>query len=396
MNESELKQLAELQEQGEQLREERTLLLERRRFSDPRWRSLSEPVSFDLKALLKLLAERNQAALSLFVHGSEVTSVLLAGSQCEVARTHLSASTQSALAAYQTNLRAEKPKLTCFDPWGGFKLTADQLVPATLLERAIAAKSLVVAPHADLHLIPWAGLAFRGRRLFEHLPVGILPNLSCITALQSQLSKSPHIALIGDPEYSVRIQPLPLARTEIETIAGVYRERGALIGEEYVGKAATEERFWLLARNEAAAGGILHVVCHGNFVTGDPMSSGLLLTDGRIDATELVLRRISYDEVILSACATGRRPTEVQGITLSGDDIVGLPGALLESGARSVLVSIPAARDDAAMQFMTIYHDHRVEGSAPLVALQKTQIEMLASPLYEPELWVGFTVYGCQ
>jgi CHAT domain-containing protein/predicted negative regulator of RcsB-dependent stress response len=388
----------EIEQERPQLQEQRVSLLERRRFSDPRWRSLSEPVPFDLKALLKLLVERNQAALSLFIHRDQVTSVLLADSRCEVARTQLSASTQAALTAYQTNLQAEEPKPSCFDPSGGLKLAAEQLVPATLLERAVAAKSLVVAPHGALHLIPWAGLVFRGKRLFEYLPVGILPNLSCVNALQAQLSKSPRIALIGDPDYSAlpSIRPLALARDEIETIAGVYRERGALIGEAYVGKAATEERFWLLARNEAAAGGILHVVCHGDFVTGDPMSSGLLLTDGRVDATELVRRRLSYDEVILSACATGRRPTEVQGIALTGDDIVGLPGALLEAGARSVLTSIPAARDDAARQFMTIYHDRRVEGSAPLVALQKTQLEMLASPLYEPQLWVGFTVYGCQ
>jgi hypothetical protein len=48
------------------------------------------------------------------------------------------------------------------------------------------------------------------------------------------------------------------------------------------------------------------------------------------------------------------------------------------------------------MQFMTTYHDHRVEGLTPLVALQKTEIEMLKNPLFDPDLWVGFTVYGCQ
>jgi CHAT domain-containing protein len=83
-------------------------------------------------------------------------------------------------------------------------------------------------------------------------------------------------------------------------------------------------------------------------------------------------------------------------VTLSGDDILGLPGAFLESGIRSVLVSIPRARDDATLQFMTIYHENRAEGKSPLFALQETQKAMLSSPVYPPYLWIGFTVYGCQ
>jgi CHAT domain-containing protein len=387
-----------LDQQQRQLREERARLLERQRFSDPRWRSLSEPIPFDLKSLLKLLAERDQAGLSLFVDDSDVTSVLLAESQCEVERIHLAAATQNALARYQANLQAKAndANLGWFDPSPGLQLSADQLVSAKLLEKALKAKSLVVAPHRELHLLPWAGLTFQGKRLFEYLPVGILPNLSCISALQTHFSPRPRIALIGDPVYPSGVQAIRLARNQIETIAEVYGNRSALIGVPYVGEAATEEHFWQLVRDESNAGGILHVVCHGDFVTGDPMSSGLLLTNSKVDASELVRRRLQFDEVILSACSTGQRPSEIQGVDLTGDDIVGLPGALLEAGARSILVSIPPAREDAAMQFMTVYHDYRVQGLPPLAAVQKTQMEMLASPVYGPELWVGFTLYGCQ
>ncbi len=116
----------------------------------------------------------------------------------------------------------------------------------------------------------------------------------------------------------------------------------------------------------------------------------------RLDAAEIARTRLRYNEVILSACSTGYRPTEVKGVELSGDDIVGLPGAFLEAGARSILVSIPKARGDVTLQFMTIYHENRAEGKSPMFALQATQEMMLSSPLYEPYLWIGFTVYGCQ
>jgi hypothetical protein len=59
-------------------------------------------------------------------------------------------------------------------------------------------------------------------------------------------------------------------------------------------------------------------------------------------------------------------------------------------------VSIPPAREDAAMEFMTLYHENRADGKPPLLALQETQKVMLGNPLYPPHLWSGFTVYGCQ
>lgn len=83
-------------------------------------------------------------------------------------------------------------------------------------------------------------------------------------------------------------------------------------------------------------------------------------------------------------------------MALSGDDILGLPGAFLEAGIRSVLVSIPRAHDDATLRFMTIYHENRAEGMLPLIALRETQKTMLSGSEHPPYLWMGFTVYGCQ
>ena len=73
----------------------------------------------------------------------------------------------------------------------------------------------------------------------------------------------------------------------------------------------------------------------------------MLVIDGKVDAAELADTHVRYDEVVLSACSTGWRPQAAQGIELSGDDVLGLPGALLEAGARAVVVSIPKAADEA-------------------------------------------------
>jgi CHAT domain-containing protein len=385
----------EIEEERNRLSEQRTSLLERRRYSEPRWRSMSEPPAFEIDELTSLLKDREQAALTLFVHDDELTAVLVSGNGCQVAQKRLSDLTNTAVNEYCANLQADRPDPRRFDPSFYAGLIADQIIPCALLDSAVKAKSLVVSPHGLLHLIPWAGLTFAGKRLFEYLPVGILPNLSCICALQTQFAARPSIFLIGNPDYGSlpQIEPLRLAGVEIESIAKVYGNR--VIGKQYTGKEATEERFWSIASAREAEGSILHVVSHGDFATGEPMNSGLMFANGRVDATELVRRRLAFDEVILSACSTGCRATRIRGITLSGDDIVGLPGALLEAGARSILVSIPESREDASSEFMTIYHEFRSEGLPPLTAMQQTQIRILENPVYDPYLWIGLTVYGC-
>ena len=75
---------------------------------------------------------------------------------------------------------------------------------------------------------------------------------------------------------------------------------------------------------------------------------------------------------------------------------MGLPGAFLEAGVKSVLVSVPPANDLVVPKFMGLYHKNRLEGNKPLVALQETQKTMLSTSRYPPYSWIGFTLYGCQ
>ncbi len=370
-------------------------LLERLRFSDPRWRSLSAPPPFDLEELLGVLAGRRQAALTLFSRPGEVVAVLLQDGRCRIAAQPLSVETAAALRAYQENLQAKHAIEAQFDPATFEELSADRLMPAAFLE-TLDSQSLIVVPHGVLHLLPWAALVFRGQRLFERMPVGVLPNLTCVRTLQMTPNSAPRIALIGAPALGGPGMPdLPLAEAELRTLPDVYGSRARLIDCVAVGADATESAFHSLARHEAAKGAILHIACHGVFETGEPFNSGLLLSHGRLDAAEIARTRLLFDEVVLSACSTGYRPTTVQGLPLHGDDVLGLPGAFLEAGVRSLLVSIPKARDDATLQFMTLYHEQRASGAPPLASLRATQRAMLDDSRYPPFLWAGFTVYGC-
>jgi CHAT domain-containing protein len=77
-----------------------------------------------------------------------------------------------------------------------------------------------------------------------------------------------------------------------------------------------------LAEHPNSKGAILHVACHGNSIPGEPLNSGLLLTDSKTDASEIAGIPLLFDEVVLSACNTGWRPQHVRDIELIGDDIL--------------------------------------------------------------------------
>ena len=392
------KQTDELRKNRKSLLAKRADLLERIRFSDPRWRNMSEPVPFDLQIITKVLSNQGKAALNLFYKPDKILAVLIKDGKSTVGAVRVSSELNSAMKEYQRNLQTTEPDPILHDLSARFGVKANNLVSSDILSQALQAKGLIIIPHGLLHLIPWAGLIFNGKRLFEYCPIGILPNLSCIPSLNVDFPTGPRVALVGPPDYGEfsKLDELTYAKDEIENIRELYTNRTGIIGAPLIGKEATEEKFWKLARHQDANGGILHIASHGTLDLADPINSGLLLTDSKVDASEIARVPFKYDEVILSACSTGWRPMEVQDIQLVGDDILGLPGAFLEAGARSVLVSIPKAVDIAASYFMAVYHEHRVEGKTPLVALQKCQKYMLSKSMYPIHFWIGFTVYGYQ
>lgn len=115
-----------------------------------------------------------------------------------------------------------------------------------------------------------------------------------------------------------------------------------------------------------------------------------------MDAAEVLLRRITPPEVILSACSTGWRPQTTHDIELAGDDALGLTASFLEAGARFVLVSVPRADDEATREFTVTWHRHRRSGESPLAAFRAAQLELFDAGRQEVWKWAGITAYGCR
>lgn len=383
---------AEIHEQRSKLLSRRFELIEQLRLRDPRWRGLSEPLAFEPAGIAAALEDRAQAALTLYVRDGRVVSVLFADGAIDVASQRVAADVADLVDEYAANLLRWQPDPFLLD-LAELGVGADAFVPPALLERALAAGSVVIAPHRTLHLLPWPALTFAGQRLFEHTPVGIVPNLTCTSVLDSKFAGEPRVALAGTAEYEelAQLKDLPATALELADLSKLYE--GRLVAPPQIGRLATEGNVRELAASTEAEGAILHLSCHGTLSVEDPLGSGLLFVDGKVDAAELATTTLHYEEVVLSACSTGWRPQAAEGIELSGDDMLGLPSALLEGGARSIVVSIPKANDAVTRDFMVSYHVHRAGGETPLMAFRQTQLELLGSD-HQPYEWVGLVCYS--
>lgn len=300
------------------------------------------------------------------------------------------------LAMYQANLLKHRPAVELHDLSGALEVTALDLIPAELLDVVAKAESLVVVPHGVLHLVPWACLLHQWRRLFEYLPVSVVPSLGLL-AEHAPPSRPASVDLLGVTAYPdlPGMPPLPSVGDELADIRDVYRVVGVPVRMSPAGYQDTTSDYRDRCCGLSGPGHALHLSCHGTLDSAEPMRSALWLADGKLDAAAIAETPTPFEEVVLSACCTGWRPTEVGGIVLNGDDILGIPGAFLEAGAASILLSITQAQAQAARALTTHYHRRRAVRDPPLQAVRAAQVHMLGTTI-PPGAWTGFTLYGWQ
>ena len=93
--------------------------------------------------------------------------------------------------------------------------------------------------------------------------------------------------------------------------------------------------------------------------------------------------------VTLSGCESGL--SEVR----AGDELYGLPRALLAAGVPSVLVSLWLVPDKTTSDLMIQFYRELVTGEAKARALQKAQIKALNDETFStPVHWAPFILIG--
>jgi CHAT domain-containing protein len=263
--------------------------------------------------------------------------------------------------------------------------SAERLANALGLDRMCdllpsSIRVLAIQPDGLYH-VPFASLPLQGRPLIERcLPV-FLPRVQWLARWPSSPRSYRRGLQVGVGLSDLAPdRPLPHAETEVVDVvdggAHTIRVSTALKGE-FATRAAVVAS---LATSDFA-----HFACHGEFDVGTPEASGLLMRDGWITAEDFSRLDLSaFDFFVLCACWSG----DVR--VLPGGEAVGLPTAILDSGARTVVTSIWPVRDASAADYLRgLYTSIAREGL--LHGFQRNQVTGVATR--HPRDWSGYVVY---
>lgn len=188
------------------------------------------------------------------------------------------------------------------------------------------------------------------------------------------------------------VAPLLASQREVETIATLFRAKGAG-AQVYLHGQAREDK---LKNKDLSGYTYLHLATHG-FVNEDyPELSGLLLAqdstsreDGILYSGEIYNLRLKADLVTLSACETGL------GKIAPGEGIIGLSRALLYAGAQNVIVSLWKVYDVSTADLMEHFYKGLLQGQDKAQALQAAKQHLIRQGKYDhPYYWAPFILIG--
>jgi len=208
----------------------------------------------------------------------------------------------------------------------------------------IGDRDLVVVPPAALATLPWLLLPTAAGRTLS-----TAPSLASWYAATVRPARSGPTVLVAGPD-------LEFAETEIRTVAGSHRDPVLLAGPDAASAA-------VLAAMDGAR--IVHIAAHGEVRADSPLFSALRLADGPLMAYDLLRLDQPPDLVVLSACDSAAAGGP-------GEELLGLPVAMLHCGVRTVIASVAKVPDAAGPELMALLHATMAGGVPAHDALART------------------------
>ena len=248
----------------------------------------------------------------------------------------------------------------------------DQLLRT--IEPKLGERQLVIVPHRALHYLPFQALHDGDSYLIERRQVSFAPSA---VVLQQCLDR---------PRYDFK-KALLLGVAD-EQIPGVHEELRALDHifpqvRRFLDKAATAE---VLLKNSTGVD-VLHLACHAQFRSDNPLFSSLKLGDGWFTARDAYGLRLNCGLVTLSACETG------MSAVAPGEELMGLARGFLSAGSPTVMMSLWTVDDEATAELMATFYDELAGTKSPAAALRAAQIKLLKQRPH-PFFWSPFVLVG--
>lgn len=252
-------------------------------------------------------------------------------------------------------------------------------------------RRLLIAPHAELHYLPFAALLRRGATeqfLVERYEIAYIPSAAVWTRLAARPTPEAASSVVA---MAPRIRTLPGSGTEVAAVARLFGDRARVV----TGAGATERAL----RESAETAGILHLATYGVLNKHNPLFSFVDLAaegadDGRLEVHEVLGLSIRARLVVLSACQTALASGAMIDVP-PGDDWVGLVRAFLTAGASRVLATLWPVEDAATATLMERFYTHLAAGRSASEALALAQRDLLRNPRTSlPFYWAGFSMVG--
>lgn len=242
------------------------------------------------------------------------------------------------------------------------------------IEPKIGERHLVIVPHRGLYYLPFQALHDGESYLIERREVSFAPSA---VVLQQCLARS-------EPQFSTAL----LLGVADERIPGVYQELHALdriFGEikQYSDEAATTE----VLRADAGHADVIHLACHAQFRSDNPLFSALRLGDGWFTARDAYALKLNCGLVTLSACETG------MNAVAPGDELMGIARGFFSAGSPTVLMSLWTIDDEATTKLMMWFYSELARTKSPATALRTAQTKLLKEKPH-PFFWSPFVVVG--
>lgn len=242
------------------------------------------------------------------------------------------------------------------------------------IEPKIGDRQLVIVPHRALHYLPFHALHDGKSYLIERREVSFAPST---VVLQQCLDRSRH-------DFK-RVLALGVAD---EQIPGVHKELHALENlfpkvNRFSDEAATSD----VLRQFSNEVDVLHLTCHAQFRSDNPLFSSVKLGDGWFTAQDAYGLKLSCGLVTLSACETG------MNAIAPGDELMGLARGFLSAGSPTVMMSLWTIDDEATTELMVEFYSELVRTKSPATALRTAQMKLLKQRPH-PFFWSPFVLVG--
>ncbi|HKP86919.1 MAG TPA: CHAT domain-containing tetratricopeptide repeat protein [Blastocatellia bacterium] len=242
------------------------------------------------------------------------------------------------------------------------------------VEERLGNRRLVIAPFRTLHYIPFQALYDGRGYAIERREICYTPGAAvlrhCLARPERPLRRA---VLLGAAD-----ELAPSVRDEVEALAPLFPESVKLTGDEATIAALYEH---------ASSADALHLACHGQFRSDNPLFSSLRLADGWLTVGDAYKLDLNCRLVTLSACETG------MSAVAPGEEIIGLARGFFSAGATSLLVSLWTVNDEETASLMITFYEKLLAGQPPAAALRQAQLKMLDGHPH-PFFWAPFVLLG--